>query len=462
MHAREARLARAHTKRKLKFTLPGPMTIVDTIADAHYGDRVKMAMAFAALLNEEARALAADGVDVIQFDEPAFNVYMDEVKTWGIEALHRAIDGARLHHRRAHLLRLRHQGQYRLEGDARLRVAAIREDFSRRSPRAGSTRCRSSASIRACRCSLLKLLDGKDVLIGVIDVATDTVETPEEVAAVIGEAMKYTSPKERSSPAPIAAWRRCAATSPRQARGARQGRRAGADGVSRPGIELERSLGQPARPQPVDEDAQPVGRPEIVIDALDAQRRRGFDFCAGFGFCASAPSSSVRPRQHVDQLAHLAALVGLVAGRDRVLDTMGDVIAQDFLLDPAQRRPRRRDLGDDVDAIAVVLDHAGEAADLSLDPVQALEHRRLGIRSHARYIPLPGIRFKRVGRWNRWRIINAGGSAVDPVCGMSVDPAHDAASPQLSGPTPIISAPPAAAASSPPIRKNISGDQRAP
>ena len=90
VHAAEARFARAHTKRKLKFTLPGPMTIVDTIADAHYGDRVEMAMAFADLLNAEAKALVADGVDVIQFDEPAFNVYMREVEEWGIEALHRA------------------------------------------------------------------------------------------------------------------------------------------------------------------------------------------------------------------------------------------------------------------------------------------------------------------------------------------------------------------------------------
>ncbi len=95
VHRDEARLARAHTRRKLKITLPGPMTIVDTIADAHYGDRVRMAMAFAALLNEEARALEADGVDVIQFDEPAFNVYMDAVSEWGIAALHRAIDGLR-------------------------------------------------------------------------------------------------------------------------------------------------------------------------------------------------------------------------------------------------------------------------------------------------------------------------------------------------------------------------------
>src|SRR3954453_17763790 len=93
VHAAEARIARAHTARRLKFTLPGPMTIIDTIADAHYGDRVAMAMAFAEVLNEEARELAAIGVDVIQFDEPAFNVYLDEVTSWGIAALQRAIDG---------------------------------------------------------------------------------------------------------------------------------------------------------------------------------------------------------------------------------------------------------------------------------------------------------------------------------------------------------------------------------
>ncbi len=93
VHDTEARLARAHTTRKLKFTLPGPMTIVDTIADTHYGDKITLAMAFAELLNQEARALEADGVDVIQFDEPAFNVYMDEVETWGIRALERAAQG---------------------------------------------------------------------------------------------------------------------------------------------------------------------------------------------------------------------------------------------------------------------------------------------------------------------------------------------------------------------------------
>src|SRR2546428_491204 len=93
VHAEEVRFARAHTERRLKFTLPGPMTIVDTLAAEHYGDRVKLAFAFAEVLNAEARELAALGLDVLQFDEPAFNVYMEDVRDWGIEALHRAIEG---------------------------------------------------------------------------------------------------------------------------------------------------------------------------------------------------------------------------------------------------------------------------------------------------------------------------------------------------------------------------------
>src|SRR3954463_4453003 len=93
VHAFEAQAARAHTANKLKFTLPGPMTIIDTLSDSYYGDRVKMAFAFAELLNQEALALQADGVDMIQFDEPAFNVYMDEAADWGVKALERAAQG---------------------------------------------------------------------------------------------------------------------------------------------------------------------------------------------------------------------------------------------------------------------------------------------------------------------------------------------------------------------------------
>jgi 5-methyltetrahydropteroyltriglutamate--homocysteine methyltransferase len=198
VHAEEARLARAHTTRKLKFTLPGPMTIVDTIADEHYGDRVTMAMAFAGLLNEEARGLAADGVDVIQFDEPAFNVYMDEVKDWGIAALHRAIEGVgaktAVHICYGYGIKANLDWKATLGSEWRQyeeifpALAASRIDQV-------SVECRNSH----VPMSLLKLLDGKDVLVGAIDVATDAVETPEDVAAVIGEAIKYV-PKEQIVP----------------------------------------------------------------------------------------------------------------------------------------------------------------------------------------------------------------------------------------------------------------------
>ncbi len=190
MHGREARLARAHTRRKLKFTLPGPMTIVDTIADAHYGDRVKMAMAFAGLLNAEARALAADGVDVIQFDEPAFNVYMAEVADWGIAALHRAIEGLTC----ATAVHICYGYGIKANIDWKATLGGEWRQYEQIFPALAKSRIgQVSVECRNARVpmSLLKLLDGKDVQVGVIDVATDEVETPDQVAAVIGEAMKY-------------------------------------------------------------------------------------------------------------------------------------------------------------------------------------------------------------------------------------------------------------------------------
>src|SRR5712671_4716967 len=97
--------------------------------------------------------------------------------------------------------------------------------------------------------------------------------------------------------------------------------------------------------------------------------------------------SSIGAAYHIHQFRDLAALVGLVARGNRVLDAMGDMVAQDFLLDPAQRRPRRPDLGDDVDAVAVVLDHTGEAADLARYPVQPFQDGSLDLRAHVPNIP---------------------------------------------------------------------------
>ena len=195
VHAAEARHARAHTARKLKMTLPGPMTISDTIADRHYGDRVKMAFAFADLLNKEARALEQDGVDVIQFDEPAFNVFMTEVQDWGIEALHRAIDGLTCQT----AVHICYGYGIKANIDWKQSLGEEWRQYEKTFPALAKSRI-GQVSLEAIHShvplNLLSLLQGKDVLVGVIDVANDKIETAEEIADVIAEVMKYV-PKER-------------------------------------------------------------------------------------------------------------------------------------------------------------------------------------------------------------------------------------------------------------------------
>jgi 5-methyltetrahydropteroyltriglutamate--homocysteine methyltransferase len=194
VHEVEAKLARAHTKRKLKITMPGPMTIVDTIADRHYGDKVKLAMAFADLLNQEARALEKDGVDVIQFDEPAFNVYMDDVKRWGIDALHRASAGLKcttcVHICYGYGIKANLDWKKSL-GESWRQYEEIFPALAKSKINQVSLECIHSR----VPVELLRLLKGKDVLLGVIDVASDNVETPQEVCEVIGKALKYVPAK---------------------------------------------------------------------------------------------------------------------------------------------------------------------------------------------------------------------------------------------------------------------------
>src|SRR5262245_45723570 len=198
VHQAEARHARAHTERKLKITLPGPMTIADTIADSYYGDRVKMAMAFADLLNQEARALEKDGVDVIQIDEPAFNVYMDDVKAWGIDALHRTIRGLRC----KTCVHICYGYGIKANLDWKGTLGSEWRQYEEIFPALAKSKV-DQVSLESIHSKvpveLLGLLKGKEVLLGVIDVASDTVETPAEVAATIGRALKFV-PKSQLFP----------------------------------------------------------------------------------------------------------------------------------------------------------------------------------------------------------------------------------------------------------------------
>ncbi len=195
VHGVEAKLARAHTRKLLKFTLPGPMTIVDTVADRHYGDKVKLAMAFAELLNQEARALVADGVDIIQFDEPAFNVYMTEAAGWGIDALHRAIDGLNCRT----CVHICYGYGIKANIDWRHSLGQEWRQYETVFPALAKSRLdQISLECAGSRvpAQLMARLDGKDVLVGVIDVATDRIETPEEVATTIACAREFV-PKDK-------------------------------------------------------------------------------------------------------------------------------------------------------------------------------------------------------------------------------------------------------------------------
>jgi 5-methyltetrahydropteroyltriglutamate--homocysteine methyltransferase len=205
VHATEARLARAHTQRTLKFTLPGPMTIVDTVADRFYGDglapreaRIKLAFAFAELLNQEARALEADGVDIVQFDEPAFNVYRAEAAAWGVAALERAAEGlgckTAVHICYGYGIKANVDWKETLGGEWR-QYEQVFPALARSSIDQVSLECFHSHVPP----DLMRLLDGKDVMVGVIDVASDTIETPEQIAETIGTALRFVS-RERLRP----------------------------------------------------------------------------------------------------------------------------------------------------------------------------------------------------------------------------------------------------------------------
>jgi len=198
VHAFEAEIARAHTKRQLKFTLPGPMTIVDTIADTHYGDKVALAMAFAGLLNEEASELARIGIDVIQFDEPAFNVYTDAVREWGIAALHRAAEGlackTAVHICYGYGIKANIDWKAGLGSEWRQYEAIFPALAASRIDQISVECAGSKVPIE-----LLGLLGGKDVLLGAIDVASERLEKPEEVAATIERALTFV-PAERLFP----------------------------------------------------------------------------------------------------------------------------------------------------------------------------------------------------------------------------------------------------------------------
>jgi len=194
----DARFLRSETQHPVKYTLPGPMTMVDTLYDGHYKSREKLAWAFAEILNEEARAIQATGVDVIQFDEPAFNVYFDEVRDWGVAALERAAQGLAC----TTAVHICYGYGIKANNDWKKTLGSSWRQYEQTFPLLAQSRIKQ-VSLECANShvpiDLIALLGTKDVLVGAIDVASDRVETPEDVAATIRAALKFV-PAERLYP----------------------------------------------------------------------------------------------------------------------------------------------------------------------------------------------------------------------------------------------------------------------
>ena len=186
----DAKFLRAQTDQPIKWALPGPMTMVDTLYDAHYKSKQELAWEFAKILNQEAKELEAIGIDIIQFDEPAFNVFIDETNDWGVDCLERAIEGLQCE-TAVHVCY-----GYGIKANTEWKKTLGTEwrQYDLLFPRLQQ----SNIDIISLEChgsrvpfEVLDLVRGKKIMVGAIDVATDTVETPEEVATTLRNALKY-------------------------------------------------------------------------------------------------------------------------------------------------------------------------------------------------------------------------------------------------------------------------------
>ncbi len=190
----DAKFLRKQTDKTIKWALPGPMTMIDTLYDGHYKSREKLAWEFAAILNEEAKELEAAGVDIIQFDEPAFNVFFDEVNDWGVATLERAIEGLKCQ-TAVHICY-----GYGIEANTNWKKTLGHEwrQYEKVFPKLQA----SKIDMVSLEChnshvpmELMELIRGKKVMVGAIDVASERVETPEEVAQTLRKALQYVDPE---------------------------------------------------------------------------------------------------------------------------------------------------------------------------------------------------------------------------------------------------------------------------
>jgi 5-methyltetrahydropteroyltriglutamate--homocysteine methyltransferase len=186
----DAKFLRQQTDQPIKWALPGPMTMIDTLSDRHYKSREKLAWEFATILNQEARELEAAGVDIIQFDEPAFNVFFDDVRDWGVAVLERAAEGLRAET----VVHICYGYGIKANTDWKATLGAEWRQYETSFPllqRSSIDTISLESHHSHVPLELIELIRGKRVMLGAIDVASDTIETPEEVADTLRDALRF-------------------------------------------------------------------------------------------------------------------------------------------------------------------------------------------------------------------------------------------------------------------------------
>jgi 5-methyltetrahydropteroyltriglutamate--homocysteine methyltransferase len=185
VEVRDVEFLVANTDRRTKITLPGPFTLSQQASDEYYKDEEAMAMDYAAAVNEEAKDLKKAGIDIIQFDEPWMQARPEAAARFGVKALNRALEG--------------------LEGETIVHLcfgyaAVVKDKPSGYSFLPQLADCAAAQiSIEAAQpkldLSVLDALPGKTIMLGVIDLGSAEVETPEIVADRIRAGLKKLPPE---------------------------------------------------------------------------------------------------------------------------------------------------------------------------------------------------------------------------------------------------------------------------
>ncbi len=186
VQVRDVQFLRANTDHPIKITVPGPFTMAQQAVDEHYHDEAALSLAYAGAVNEEIKDLFAAGADVVQVDEPYMQAYPDKARQYGVPALNRALEGVtgttavHICFGYGALVKGRPAGGYSFLPE--FAESTVTADLHRN----GAVEPGLRSPGRNC--------PGKQIILGVLDLSTHEVETPETVAARIRKAFAFVSP----------------------------------------------------------------------------------------------------------------------------------------------------------------------------------------------------------------------------------------------------------------------------